>query len=134
MWTHIYDMHSGGGTKEPPYEHIYIEAPEDEAISVFYSKFGHNPNRITCTCCGQDYSIYDGESLEQLTGYHRGCAYDRLAQEYLEEQSKSHSYNKYKTLDDYLASSDVLVVSAEDIENEGLSRTADVPHEGWTWQ
>ena len=73
MWTHFYDMHSGGGTKEPPYEHIFIEADRDEAVSVFYSAFSHSPERISCTCCGEDYAIYTEESLDQLTGYHRGC-------------------------------------------------------------
>jgi hypothetical protein len=29
-WTHFWDMSSGGGRKEPQ-NHIYIEAPEDEA-------------------------------------------------------------------------------------------------------
>jgi len=65
MWTRFYDMHSGGGAKEK-WELIFIEAPEDEAISIFYNRFGHNPNRVSCTCCGADYSIYeDGDSLER---------------------------------------------------------------------
>jgi len=75
MWTHFYDMHSGGGMKEPPYEHIFIEADRDDARSIFYDAFGHSPDRISCTCCGEDYSIYTDETLEELTGYHRGCAY-----------------------------------------------------------
>lgn len=71
-WTHFWDMHSGGGTKEK-FQHIYIEAPQNEAEVVFYNRFGHNPNRVSCTCCGPDYSITEGASLARLTGYHRNC-------------------------------------------------------------
>jgi hypothetical protein len=71
-WTHFMDMHSGGGQKEK-YAHIYIEAPEDEAKIVFYNRFGHNPERVTCTCCGGDYSISEYPSLKQATAYNRGC-------------------------------------------------------------
>lgn len=72
-WTQFWDMHSGGGTKEPPYEKIYIEAPKDEAISIFYARFGHNPERVSCTCCGDDYAIDEGTDLAQMTAYHRNC-------------------------------------------------------------
>lgn len=73
MWTLFWDMHSGGGAKEKNYDKIYIEAPEDEAIVVFYNMFGHNPNRVSCTCCGEDYSISESETLEQASAYHRNC-------------------------------------------------------------
>ena len=46
MWTHFWDMSSGGGRKEN-WKHIYIEAAESEAIVIFYNRFGHNPNRVT---------------------------------------------------------------------------------------
>lgn len=63
-WTRFYDMCSGGGIKESPYEYIYIEAPEEQAKIIFYNKFGHNPERVSCTCCGSDYSISKYSSLE----------------------------------------------------------------------
>lgn len=72
-WTRFMDMHSGGGTKEEPYEFIYIEAPESEAKVIFYNRFGHNPDRVTCTCCGNDYSISEAVTLAQATGFERGC-------------------------------------------------------------
>lgn len=72
MWTLFWDMNSGGGRKEK-WPQIYIEAPEDEAKVIFYNRFGHNPERVTCTCCGQDYSISSDRSLEQLSAFHRGC-------------------------------------------------------------
>ena len=73
VWTRFMDMHSGGGTKEPPYEYIYIEAPESEARVIFYNRFGHNPERVTCSCCGDDYSISEEETLQQITAFERNC-------------------------------------------------------------
>lgn len=72
MWTLLWDMHSGGSQKEK-WAKIYIEAPEEEAKIIFYNRFGHNPERVSCTCCGSDYSISSDEDLKQLSGYHRGC-------------------------------------------------------------
>lgn len=76
MWTQFMDMHSGGGLKESPYSYIYIEAPEEEAKVIFYNRFGHNPERVSCTCCGDDYSISEEESFRALTTYQRSCAYE----------------------------------------------------------
>ncbi len=73
-WTHFYDMHSGGGSKEE-WEHIFIEAPEKEAKIIFFNRFGHNANRVSCTCCGNDYSISEHDSLEQATAFERHCKY-----------------------------------------------------------
>src|SRR5437762_7548993 len=74
-WTRFADMYSGGGLKEK-WEYIYIEADEEMAKIIFYNRFGHNPERVTCTCCGKDYSISSNKSLAQLTGFDRNCAYD----------------------------------------------------------
>jgi hypothetical protein len=58
MWVLFMDMHSGGGLKRPPYEKIYIEANSAiEAEEIFKEKVGCNPHKVTCECCGQDYSI-----------------------------------------------------------------------------
>lgn len=73
MFTQFWDMHSGGGTKEEPYDMIFIEAPLEEAKIIFYNRFGHNPERVTCTCCGEDYSIDEYITLKRATAYHRGC-------------------------------------------------------------
>lgn len=71
MWTKFMDMHSGGGSKEA-WEYIYIEAHEEEAKTIFYNRFGHNPENVTCVCCGDDYSITESETLEEATSYERG--------------------------------------------------------------
>ena len=74
MWTQFMDMHSGGGRKLE-WEYIYIEAPADEAKAIFFNRFGRNPEKVTCTCCGDDYSLTEGDSLEQVTAFNRGCDY-----------------------------------------------------------
>ena len=112
MWTSFMDMHSGGGTKEEPYEYIYIEAPENEAITIFYNRFGHNPHRVTCTCCGEDYSVSSDETLELITAYNRGSG--------------------KISLEDYCNKKDVLIVRKEEIKDE--ERTGYVPKQGYVWQ
>jgi hypothetical protein len=72
MWTRFMDMHSGGGLKES-FGYAYIEAPEEEAKAIFYHRFGHNPERVSCTCCGQDYSIGESPTLEEATAHERRC-------------------------------------------------------------
>lgn len=73
-WTQFHDMHSGGGQKLA-WAHIFIEAPELEAKAIFWHRFKRNPERVTCTCCGEDYSISSEPSLELATQYERGCRF-----------------------------------------------------------
>ncbi len=73
-WTQFHDMHSGGGSKEK-WDRVYIEAPKAEAVAVFFNRFGHNPSRVSCACCGEDYSITESESLGQATAYDRHCEF-----------------------------------------------------------
>ena len=159
MWTQFWDMHSGGSQKEK-WARIYIEAPEEEAKVIFYNRFGHNPERITCTCCGDDYSIEEKESLEQLSAFHRGCAYayvnskgeevpeneawiigegiqDGYEGKYIETNEQKYpryrfSFQKeYLPLDDYKKQPDVLVISKKEITQE--ERTGDIPEQGYVW-
>jgi len=175
MWTHFWDMHSGGGTKVirlddgsfidgdnyvkegQPINHIYIEAPEDEAKVIFYNRFGHNPERVSCTCCGGDYSISEGESLAQLTGFHRHCAWESVKGEkggghYVERQDEGHRKYilhgdddavwqayltergdsvKYQTLEEYMKNDDVLFIPKSHIKPE--ERKGEVPEQGFVW-
>lgn len=94
MFTRFMDMHSGGETKVPPYEYIYIEAPEQIARAVFESRFERNPAYITCHCCGEDYMTSEAESLEMATAYDRDCKI---------------------SLEDYCKRPDVLVIYKDDI-------------------
>lgn len=130
VWTQFNDMHSGGNTKED-YEHIYIEAPEDEAISVFYNRFDRNPNRVSCSCCGEDYSISQSPSLEEATAYERGCDFEGNG--YVERARVFREYTyPYMTLEQYLLQDDVFVIRADEIENH--ERYTEVPQSGWVWQ
>ena len=80
VWTKFWDMCSGGKEKEK-WEIIYIQASEDEAKVIFYNRFGHNPERVTCTCCGEDYSISSESDIHELTSYHqRGCELEEYMQ------------------------------------------------------
>lgn len=128
MWTRFWDMHSGGRQKEL-FSHCYIEAPEEEAKSIFYARFGHNPERVTCTCCGEDYIIEESESLEQLTGYHRGCLFD--GEKYIEVGDERRYAKPYLPLEEYLKSDDVCVIYAHEIDEE--ERHLTVPDEGYVW-
>lgn len=129
MWTLFWDMHSGGSTKLEPYEKIYIEADPEVARVVFYNRFGRNPERVTCTCCGSDYSIDSESTLEQLSGYHRNCAYED--KKYLEKQGDGNWSSPYLNLEDYGKREDVLIIRDFEIKPEEMS--GKVPEEGYVW-
>lgn len=116
MWTCFIDMHSGGGTKVKPYDFIYINAPEDEAKTIFENQFARDPENVTCNCCGQDYSIDSDEDLARLTAFHRNCAYLYFGpdgSEWPEREARkagyqgryvekwNGKYGKYQTLEEY---------------------------------
>lgn len=145
------DMHSGGGCKEP-YQFILIEAPEAEAKVIFQNRFSHNPDRVTCTCCGGDYSIDDYESLEQATGFDRNAAFVYLnpaGEEVPLEQAwkagvglingcinkyverKGHDFAEYKTLEEFLKRPDVLVIKSQEIKPE--ERQGELRTSGYVW-
>jgi hypothetical protein len=132
MWTKFWDMHSGG-IQKLKWDKIYIEAPEKEACVIFQNRFDRNPFRVTCTCCGEDYSVQEGETLEQVTGYHRGCHYDKKIHKYIETKDKAkYAYEEYQTVEEYKKNEDVLVIYAKDIkpsEREGTLR-----EEGYVWR
>ena len=76
MFWLFHDMSSGGYDKTA-YKLILIEAEsEKEAVSVFYSRFNFNPNRVTCSCCGEDYSISRRESIEDAFIFFDSPRYD----------------------------------------------------------
>ena len=131
MWTRFMDMHSGGSLKEEPYSKILIEAPRREAKVVFYNRFGHDPDRVTCTCCGNDYSISENDSLEQLTAFDRCCHFDRETDSYVEQPATKYKLRSYATLTEYLKRPDVLVIRKEDIKDS--ERQGSIPQQGYVW-
>lgn len=68
MWTHFWDMHSGG-TRKLKVGHVFIEASRESAVKVFYAMFARNPYRVTCTCCGPDYSVSEYDTVEEATKF-----------------------------------------------------------------
>ena len=125
------DMHSGGGQKEEEWAFIYIEAPQKEAEIIFYNRFGHNPNRVTCTCCGEDYSISEEEELAQITAYDRGCDYIEEDKKYIEKQRKESWAKDHITLEQYVNSPGVLIIRTEEIKPE--ERIGELPEQGYVW-
>lgn len=120
-WAQFWDMHSGGGTKVPPFEKIYVQLPDGaDPVVVFQNLFGRNPNRVTCTCCGEDYSIDSGDSLRQLTGYQRGCACD--AGRYIERGKLLGPSHKYRlgvtTVDGQVVEGRVSAIPTEPVYSE----------------
>ena len=67
-WAVFWDMSSGGGEKLD-WELIFIQAPEKQAVSYFEDKFDRNPYNITCSCCGEDYSVSSGP-IAEVAKYH----------------------------------------------------------------
>ena len=135
MWTQFMDMHSGGGQKLK-WAYIYIEAPEKEAEIIFQNRLGRNPHRVTCTCCGSDYSITEDKTLKRATAYERGCQWVKVAGEdggghYVEKPSKGYAWHEYKTLDEYLKQDDVLFIYKKDIKPEELE--GELRAEGYCW-
>ena len=160
MWIQFCDMHSGGGCKEPPYETIYIEAgDEEQAKVIFYNRFGHSPERVTCTCCGRDYSISSHQSLAQLTGFYRNCRSLKTPRHpetglYMNNlpEIKNHLYLEkdenppsgfeieiewninqkgYQTLEQYRQNKDVLIIESKDIKPE--EKIGELPQQGYVW-
>jgi hypothetical protein len=62
-FTRFYDMCSGGRQK---LEHdvIFIEGDEASATARFMAVFGRDPHNVTCSCCGQDYSVWECDTTE----------------------------------------------------------------------
>lgn len=155
MWTHFMDM-SSGGYRKLKWEHIFIEAPLAEAKVIFYNRFKRNPERVTCTCCGADYSISEHADLAQATAFERGCDYGYVLpdgtektdedwqalplegrrelnkyERYFERKSRRFAYREYVTLEDYIKSDHAHFIPAEHIEAH--ERRGNVPPEGFVW-
>lgn len=130
MWTRFMDMHSGGSRKEE-WEYIYIEAFEEEAKVIFYNRFGHDPEQVTCFCCGDDYSISESETLESVTAYDRGCRWDKEKNKYVDEADNRRSWEVYQTLKEYKKGKSALFIFESDIEDD--ERIDDLSDEGYEW-
>jgi hypothetical protein len=125
------DMHSGGSLKEK-WQYIYIEAKEDDAKTIFYNRFGHNPERVTCTCCGEDYSISESKTFEQAAGHDMGWHFDEKKDKYINKPSKGRfSFTDYMTAKEYRKSKDILVIPSKQIKKS--ERGGAIPEQGYVW-
>jgi len=133
-WTEFWDMCSGGSQKEK-WHYIFMEAPEEEAEIIFYNRFGHNPERVTCTCCGADYAIDEYDSVERASAYHRDCKWindeRKFGGRYYVEEPSDKSYAKYQTIEQFEKRKDVLIIRAKDIKPE--ERKGTIPQQGYVW-
>lgn len=149
-WTRFMDMHSGGDTKlwrkdgvvsdsGPRWgvrddafeavEYIFIEAAQAEAEAIFYKRFGRNPERVTCTCCGPDYSINESPTLAAATAYERNCAWNKGGDGYVE--APRDGYREYQTVEQFLGRKDIHVIRRADIKPD--ERKAEIPQQGYVW-
>lgn len=136
-FTLFWDMNSGGGQKEE-WSLIYIEADEDTACRIFYGRFGHSPHRVSCTCCGPDYSVTESSSFEQASGFHRNCDYDRETQQFVEKEKPASTLLKTTyaliTPEQHREDRNVLVITAEEIAANPQWDTGDqIPDQGYVW-
>ena len=121
VWTLFWDMHGGGSTKVPPFDKIYIEAIKREATSVFYGRFGFDPNRTSCSCCGPDYSISEYNSFKKASSYQRN-----------DVDSDWPSFGKIQSVYIYKKRDDVKVIPAKEIVD--TERSYVIPESGWVWK
>jgi len=154
-WTEFMDMYSGGSQKLK-WKYIYIEAPEQEAEIIFQNRFGRNPHRVTCTCCGSDYSITESPTLEEATAYARGCAYAYVGPDgteypdsqawvpgkgivipgvkgqYVERSSNNLLAKPYVPLLQYIESDMAHCIRSADIKPQ--ERAGELKEEGYVWR
>ncbi len=142
-WTEFWDMHSGGSQKLD-WHYIYIEAPREKAEIIFQNRFGRNPNRVTCTCCGEDYVIDESDGLAEATAFHRNCEWDEKKGKYIEKQErrkmeirkqcnapKNDSWGLYQTIKKFEKRDDVLIIRKKDIKPE--EKEGGLKCEGYHW-
>lgn len=130
MWTRFMDMSSGGSRKED-FAYCFIEAPENEAKIIFYNMFGHNPERVTCTCCGEDYSISEYSTLEQASAYERGCDFDNESNCWIEAPNKDRAWKEYQTLEEWSKSPFIKIIRSNEIKSS--DKIGEVPQQGFVW-
>lgn len=126
------DMHSGGGLKEK-FSLCFIEASENEAKVIFYNRFGHSPDRVSCTCCGEDYSVDErAKTLAEASAYDRGCLYDSKKKKYVEKPDpRAMSYHPFVSVTKFQKSEDVMVIPRSKIRK--ADRQGECPTEGYVW-
>lgn len=78
MYTLFYDLSSGGYQKEG-FQKLAVNLSMDKAEKWFEETYGHDPYRMTCDCCGPDYSVYEFDSLEELRNHYNNVILAEIA-------------------------------------------------------
>lgn len=124
--TQFHDMHSGG-IQTTEYAHIFVELPEDAAIGWFRDRFGENPLRVRCHCCGPNFSVTQGPDLRQATAYERNCQFVKVEGEsggghYIEEEDTRFTFGgDHIPFEEYVENAEdhgALIVTADELPNE----------------
>lgn len=96
-------MRSCGGLKTQ-WEKIYVEASSrDSAIAIFTDKTGQDPTLTACECCFRNYSIYEDETLEDASDFHRSHRPRGIAKS-----------DTVMPLDEYVGKESVLVIHSSE--------------------
>lgn len=119
-WTLFSDAYAEGFLKFKHYEFIIVEGKVEEALSMFIDMTNVDPKKVTCTCCGQHYSIREYDSVFQATAFERGCRYDNSLQCYVEEVS-DFPIMEYATVENFINQDNVLVIFADGSSNKVIS-------------
>jgi hypothetical protein len=112
VWTEFMDMHSGGYAKVhndagKEVSHIFIELPEATARYYFERKFGHNPDWIACSCCGENYSVSTHATLEEATEYERS--------EYIYNHNGFTNKKQTIPLERYMKRDNVIIINSDEV-------------------
>lgn len=118
-WTIFEDAYADGKLKFKDYEWIIVEGSEETALPLFMKMTKVDPKRVTCTCCGQHFSIREYDSVFQATGFQRSCQYDKELKSYV-EQEDDFVIAHYKTLETFLEEDNVLIIFADGSTNKPI--------------
>lgn len=88
---------TGGGHSLTQFGKLYFEGSSDEAALAIESSFDLTRDKSTPEY-GSVFSFKESSDFAQLSGFDRGCLYNRETQQY-EESPSGNSYYKYKTVD-----------------------------------
>ena len=112
VWTFFEDAYAEGNLKFKEFSWIIVQAEQEKAIEMFKAFTNVDPQRVTCTCCGQHYSIREHDSVFQATAFERSCRYDKELKCYVEAEDDFVVYG-YKSLEEFLTQDNVLIIYAD---------------------
>jgi len=116
-WTLFADAYADGKLKFKSFEWIIVEGKEKDALALFMDITNVDPKKVTCTCCGQHYSIREHDSVFQATAFERGCRFDKTLECFVEEVSDFPIIH-YTNVEDFIERDNVLIIFADGSMNK----------------